>query len=75
VLVIANVKNLITLSISIEVMNALLLPIVLGFLFVLARRALPEKFSLKGWYAFFVGFILSVTSVLGILGSLLGFIF
>lgn len=74
-LVTINVNHLMELSISIEVMNALLLPIVLWFLFLLARFALPEKYSLKGWYAVFVGIVLFITSLFGMLGSIIGLVF
>jgi NRAMP (natural resistance-associated macrophage protein)-like metal ion transporter len=40
--------NLVNLSVDIEVMNACLLPIVLGFLLVLERRALPNTFQMHG---------------------------
>src|SRR5699024_4381590 len=40
-LVVALVPDLVALSIGVEVMNALLLPLVLGFLVALAVRALP----------------------------------
>ena len=42
--------NLVSLSVGVQVMNALLLPLVLGFLFLLARR-LPEPWRLRGVYA------------------------
>lgn len=66
ILVSSNIVNLVNLSVGIEVMNTLLLPIVLGFLFVLARRTLPEDYRLKGWYAILVGIILFMTSFFGI---------
>lgn len=47
VLVLASV-DLVNLSIDVEVMNALLLPIVLGFLLALERRALPEEWRMRG---------------------------
>ncbi len=53
--------DLISLTIAVEVMNALLLPIVLGFLYALARRALPPPYRLRGWYAALVGFIVLLT--------------
>ena len=53
-LVVASGVNLVALSVGVQVMNALLLPIVLGFLFLLAR-GLPEPWRLSGWYAWFVG--------------------
>ncbi len=48
--VVASGVNLISLSVGVQVMNALLLPIVLGFLFLLARR-LPGPYRLQGTYA------------------------
>jgi len=49
-LVVASGVNLVTLSVGVQVMNALLLPPVLGFLYLLARR-LPEPYRLQGVYA------------------------
>ena len=40
--------NLVALSVDVEVMNACLLPIVLGFLLLLERRALPPELRLHG---------------------------
>lgn len=71
-LVASNIVNLVSLSVAVEVMNTLLLPIVLGFLFLLARRTLPEQYRLKGWYAWLVGIILLVTSVAGFIAGMLG---
>ncbi len=51
VLVLASV-DLVRLAIDVEVMNALLLPIVLGFLLVLERRALPPEHRMRGAYRF-----------------------
>ena len=53
-------------------MNALLLPIVLGFLYVLALRALPKDYRLKPAYALVVGIVLLVTSSFGLFGGLSG---
>ena len=52
--------NLVTLSVGVQVMNALLLPIVLGFLFLLARR-LPEPHRLQGIYAGVVAAVVAAT--------------
>src|ERR1700730_4813820 len=49
-LLIVSGVNLVSLSVGVQVMNALLLPIVLGFLYLLARR-LPGPHRLKGFYA------------------------
>ncbi len=51
VLVLASV-DLISLAVDVEVMNALLLPIVLGFLLVLERKALPPTARMRGAYRF-----------------------
>jgi NRAMP (natural resistance-associated macrophage protein)-like metal ion transporter len=40
---------LVSLTIAVEVMNALLLPIVVGFLIALGWKALPEKYRLHRW--------------------------
>lgn len=69
---VASGANLVKLSIGVEVMNALLLPIVLGFLFLLARKALPESYRLKGLYAFFVGVVLFLTASFGVVGGVFG---
>jgi Mn2+/Fe2+ NRAMP family transporter len=74
-LIIKNDAHLVTISVSIEVMNALLLPLVLFFLYLLARIALPEKYALKGWYGVMVGIIFFVTSGFGLFAGLFGFIF
>jgi hypothetical protein len=56
---VASGINLIRLSIAMGVVNALLLPVALGFLFQLARTKLPEPLRLKGAYAATVGTIFS----------------
>lgn len=63
--------NLVTLGVGVQVMNALLLPVVLGFLFLLARR-LPEPYRLQGAYAWLVGMAIAATVVLGIYAGLAG---
>ncbi|MGB8840904.1 MAG: divalent metal cation transporter [Aliidongia sp.] len=55
--------SLVQLSVAVSVMNAALLPIVLGFLFLLARMALPAPYRLTGWYAWVVGITVVFTSV------------
>jgi len=64
--------NLVNLSVAVEVMNALLLPIVLGFLFMLAIKALPDPYRLKGAYAWVVGVIVVVTAGFGVYAGLTG---
>ena len=64
--------NLVNLSVAVNVMNALLLPIVLGFLFLLACKSLPEQYRLKGFYGWFVGVILLMTAAFGLYAGLVG---
>ncbi len=71
VLVITN-ENLVALSIGVQVMNALLLPIVLGFLFALASRSLPESHRLKGLRAVLVGAVMAVTAGFGVYAAFNG---
>lgn len=51
VLVLASV-DLVNLAVDVEVMNALLLPIVLGLLLALEARALPEQWRMRGLYKY-----------------------
>lgn len=64
--------NLVRLSISVGVVNALLLPLVLLLLFLLARRALPDTHRLKGRYALLVGTSFTLTAVLGLYAAVSG---
>jgi NRAMP (natural resistance-associated macrophage protein)-like metal ion transporter len=70
-LVVASGVNLVALSVGVQVMNALLLPIVLGFLYLLAR-GLPDPWRLKGWYAWFSGGLIAVTTIFGVFSGLAG---
>ncbi|WP_338217728.1 NRAMP family divalent metal transporter [Lacticaseibacillus salsurivasis] len=51
VLVLANIQ-LVDLAVTVEVINALLVPIVLGFLLLLEAKALPDRYRMHGWYRF-----------------------
>lgn len=64
--------NLIDINIFVQVINAMLLPIVLGFLVVLSMRALPEQYRLKGRYAVIVCFLTVVMCVLGVYSGVMG---
>jgi len=70
-LFVASGVNLVTLSVAVQVMNALLLPFVLGFLYLLARR-LPEPYRLGGGYAFVVATAIALTAGLGVYAGLSG---
>ena len=64
--------NLVSLNVAVQVMNALLLPLVLGFLIALAVRALPEERRLKGAYMWVVIVVSAVTTGWGVFGGLQG---
>jgi Mn2+/Fe2+ NRAMP family transporter len=63
--------NLVSLSIGVQVTNALLLPIVLGFLYLLARR-LPGPYRLQGAYAAVAGAVILVTVAFGVYSGIAG---
>ena len=69
--IVASGVNLVTLGVAVQVMNALLLPIVLTFLYLLARR-LPQPYQLRGWYAVVNAVIIGVTVVLGVYAGVMG---
>jgi Mn2+/Fe2+ NRAMP family transporter len=70
---VASGGNLVRISVGVQVMNALLLPIVLGFLYLLARR-LPQAHRLRGTYAAIVLAMVVVTTALGVYAGLSGLI-
>ncbi len=65
-LLVVSGTNLVALSIGVQVMNALLLPIVLGFLYLLALKALPDRYRLRGKYGTVMGVVIVVTSGFGV---------
>lgn len=67
---VALVPDLIALAIGVEVMNALMLPLVLGFLVALAIKALPPEHRLRGGYLWLVVGVVALTSGLGVYGGL-----
>jgi len=70
-LIVGSGVNLVALSVGVQVMNALLLPIVLTFLFLLARR-LPKPFKLRGTYAWVAGVLIAATTLFGVYAGLAG---
>ncbi len=67
--------NLVSLNVGVQVMNALLLPVVLGFLVRLAMVTLPAAQRLKGWYLWVVWAVCAVTCGFGVLGCIGGLFF
>ena len=70
--VVAFWPNLVALNIGVQVMNALLLPLVLGFLIALAVRALPPARRLRGPYLVVVIAVTVITTAFGVFGGLQG---
>jgi NRAMP (natural resistance-associated macrophage protein)-like metal ion transporter len=64
--------DLVALNVDVQVMNALMLPIVLGFLIALSVRALPRAHRLRGWYLCVVLAVSALTCALGVFGGLSG---
>lgn len=72
VLVASNAINLVKLSVAVQVLNALLLPVVLGFLYALARKSLPTGYRLQGTYAWIVLITIILTAGLGVFAGVMG---
>ncbi len=64
------VDNLVALNITVEVLNALLLPLVLGLLVLLSKRALPERTRLRGWFRAVVYAVTALTLLAAMVGVL-----
>ncbi|MDH2445443.1 divalent metal cation transporter [Amnibacterium sp. CER49] len=58
--------DLVSLAVDVEVMNALLLPIVLGFLLALEAKALPKEHRMRGAYRFTVWTLCRVVMAFGL---------
>jgi Mn2+/Fe2+ NRAMP family transporter len=70
-LLVASGVNLVSLSVGVQVMNALLLPIVLGFLYLLAR-GLPGPYRLRGGYAALVAAVILISAGFGVYAGIAG---
>ncbi len=71
-LLVGIVPDLVSLNVGVQVMNALLLPLVLGFLVLLAVRALPPSVRLRGAYLRLVVVVCALTCALGVWGGIGG---
>ena len=71
-LLVTSGVDLVKLSVGVQVMNALLLPIVLGFLYLLAKHALPEPFRLGKIYSRIVACVIAITVIFGLYAGLSG---
>jgi Mn2+/Fe2+ NRAMP family transporter len=68
------VPDLVWLNIGAQVLNALLMPLVIGFLVALAAKALPAPLRLRGWYLWLIVGISGMVSALGLFGGLSGLV-
>ncbi|HLN25859.1 MAG TPA: divalent metal cation transporter [Patescibacteria group bacterium] len=65
-------SDLVWLTITVQVLNAFLLPLVFGFLIALSIKALPPAYRLRGWYLWTVLGVSSIVCGLGLVGGLSG---
>lgn len=65
-LIVLSGLPLMNLTIGIEEMNAILLPIVLGFLLLLERKALPDMYRMHGLYRQLVWVASAIVSLFGL---------
>lgn len=63
---VARVTDLVALNVAVEVMNALLLPLVLGLLVYLAARVLPAPHQLRGLRLHAAVAVCTLTSAIGV---------
>jgi Mn2+/Fe2+ NRAMP family transporter len=70
--VVAVWPDLVALNVGVQVMNALMLPLVLGMLIALSLRALPPAHRLRGVYLWIVMVVAALTSALGVFGAISG---
>ncbi|RKE25225.1 Mn2+/Fe2+ NRAMP family transporter [Paraburkholderia sp. BL23I1N1] len=66
--------NLISLNVGAQVVNALMLPLVVGLLIALSVTALPRQHRPRGVYLWLVSGISAAVCVAGLLGATLGFL-
>ena len=64
--------DLVWLNIAAQVLNAFLLPLVIGFLVALAVTALPEPLRLRGWYLVLLVGVSAAVCALGLFGGVWG---
>ena len=64
--------NLIQLSIDVGVLNAVILPIILYFLYYMSKKESFNKYGLKGAYSIFVAVSFILISLVGLGASLIG---
>jgi NRAMP (natural resistance-associated macrophage protein)-like metal ion transporter len=66
------VPDLVSLTVALQVVNTLMLPLVMGLLIALAVTALPRRLRPRGAYRFALVAILLLVSVLGVVCAVVG---
>jgi Mn2+/Fe2+ NRAMP family transporter len=69
---VASGVNLVSLSVAAGVVNAVLLPVILATLYVLACKALPESLQLRGGYVVVVAAAFLIVSGVGLYSGIVG---
>jgi len=64
--------NLVSINITVEIMNAVLVPVVLVFTFLLSNKHLPEEIRLKGIHSIVVALVFFICSIFGIFAAIYG---
>jgi Mn2+/Fe2+ NRAMP family transporter len=67
-------RNLLWLNILAQVANVFMLPIVMGFVIILAATCLPGRHSLRGWYLWLTVAVSIVTGGCGLIGAAQGIV-
>jgi len=66
--------NLVSINITVEIMNAVLVPVVLAFTFLLSNKHLPEEVRLKGMYSVLLAVVFIILSAFGVFSAVWGVI-
>ncbi len=64
--IVLSAVDLVALAVDVEVMNALLLPIVLGFLLALEAKSLPKEHRMRGAYRWIVWTLCGIVMAFGL---------
>jgi Mn2+/Fe2+ NRAMP family transporter len=63
------VSDLVWLSVGMQVLNAVLLPVVVTLLVILAARALPDSARIRGWRLGLIVTVVAIVAAAGLIGA------
>jgi Mn2+/Fe2+ NRAMP family transporter len=63
------VPDLVWLSVGMQVLNAVLLPVVVTLLLILAARALPDSARVRGWRLGLIAMVVAIVAAAGLIGA------